>query len=260
MDDLTPSSTLPPLDAEGVVSPSPTQSLTTPRPEGGLDHSVSPSGTTSSGFLSVDITSDDMELVAGRATARSMKMAVDRVKLLRLAMRGLTAKQAAQALGVGEAVAMHHYRDPVFQKTVMERVSKVFGEGDNLFKGRVKTLHERIQEQAERSFEGLVEMLEKDSLPDSIRMKIHQDFLDRSPDSQKEGTLNLKMPIDAVQLSLAAQVALELDSKRQSVPPSTIGRVVGHSDSPPPPPPPPEEETSTRVEMTKVVEIGGRRT
>ena len=158
----------------------------------------------------------DLNLIADRPHARVLKQAVNRAQLLRLAMRGITAKTAAKILGVGESVALFHYRDPEFQKEVMRRVSGALQTGDGLFVEKAKTLHERLQEQAERSFEDLIKMLEDDRLQPHLRVKINQDFLDRCSDSQKEATLNHKtVPLDPNQLALAAQTAVEMDLRRE---------------------------------------------
>jgi len=163
--------------------------------------------------LSLEINDRDLELISGPPTARQLKQSVDRVQLLRMAMRGLNASEAAKALGIGKEVALHHYRSPDFQKEVMTRVSNVFGSLDTAYNNRVLTLTERIQAQAEKSFEDLVQMLEDDKLPLHLRVKVNQDFLDRCEDTKKESQVTNNVKIDASQLLIAAQVALEMDPR-----------------------------------------------
>ena len=211
--------------------------------------------------LSVELPyeSRDLELVAGRPTARQMKRAVARVQLLRLAMRGMNAKQAAQAVGLPESTVLLHYRDPEFQEEVMKRVSGALGSSDANFKGKVKTLHERIEEQAEASFQDLVEMLENEKLPLHLRARINQDFLDRCQASQKENTLNVKgLTIDPNQLIVAAQVAMEIDQRRQS-PCERSEPSLPPDDFPSPVHPPSSTISSLKAEVVPIEAGRGKR-
>lgn len=133
-------------------------------------------------------------------------------------MRGMNASEAAKALGIGHAIALHHYKDPKFQEEVMRRVSSVFGVMDKNFNTKVLSLTERIQQQAEKSFEDLVNMLEDDKLSAHLRVKINQDFLDRCEDTKKEAGVTNNVKIDAGQLLIAAQVALEMDPRLKKGP------------------------------------------
>lgn len=174
-----------------------------------------PSNTTSivessSRELSLDFSDRDLSILE-EPTARQLRRSVLRVQLLRLAQRGLKAKQAAQALNIPESQALTHYRDPLFQKEVMLRVSTVFSGSDNEFASRALTLHEKIQQQAEKSFDELARLLQEDVLPTSLKVKVHQDFLNRSEESQPMTKVTHSgMPFDAEKLAIAAVAAEEI--------------------------------------------------
>lgn len=133
-----------------------------------------------------------------------------RMALLRLAMKGVTAKKAAEILGCNPSTARTHYADPTFKRAVYEKVREAFGEIDEAFETASKTLHERIQEQALKSFQDLVALLERNDLGHAHRIKINQDFLNRCEESQPLAKHTTQL--EPAALARASQVAREMEA------------------------------------------------
>lgn len=142
---------------------------------------------------------------------RLLKQAVLRRQLLRLAMKGVDATQAARIVGCSKWTTREIYREPRFRQEVMGKVEGAFADIDHIFREKKKSLHERIDEQAERSFEGLVSLLDDTDTSNHLKAKIHMDFLDRSAESQKQTVVN-HARLDPQQLIAAARTAVEMDN------------------------------------------------
>ncbi len=141
---------------------------------------------------------------------KQMSTAVRRQLLLRLAMKGLSAKDAAPLVGCSVACARMVYADPVFRRDVDKMVQGAFADIDSRFIEKKKTLHERLEEQAEESFSDLVNMLRDENLLPSLRVKINQDFLNRSQQTMAQTQVNhAKMTPEM--LIRAASVAREIE-------------------------------------------------
>lgn len=162
----------------------------------------------------VDLSVDDLEFVAPGPSATELRKSVTRLKLLRLAQQGLNATTAAKALGISPSQARVHYADPSFQKEALGRVSKAFAGMDDNFLSATKTFAERLEEQAERSFDALVTMLEEKRLSPALEARVHQDFMDRSQESMKNMRAVSKTEIDPTLLARAARTASEMDAAR----------------------------------------------
>lgn len=152
----------------------------------------------------------DEAISVDKVGARALRINIIRVNLARLAMRGLTAKQAAKALNISHEQAYKHYRDPEFKRNVLGRVSEAFGASDERFAEQKLSLTELINEQAYASFFDLVALLKDPECTVSLKAKIHQDFLDRTQEGAKHSVSTQN--IDASQLAIAAKVALEITS------------------------------------------------
>lgn len=146
----------------------------------------------------------------GFSRDRLLTTSVMRVQLLRLAMKGLNATQAAKVVGCAPETARSHYATPEFRRAVLEKVEQAFEGIDAAFIEKKASLHEMLEEQATRSCEELIQMLEGSDLHPSLRVKIHQDFLNRVEDSAPTAKHSYKM--DATDLRHAAKVAQEMDS------------------------------------------------
>lgn len=140
---------------------------------------------------------------------RLLKTAVTRTRLLRLAMRGMHAKAAAEVVGVSPQTARMHYADPDFRRAVLEKVNDAFADVDSAFEKKIVSLHERLEEQAARSFDELVLLAADTELHPALKVKIHQDFLNRVDESKPLSGTTTKF--DATQLQRAALVAREMD-------------------------------------------------
>ena len=142
---------------------------------------------------------------------RLITTSVLRIQLMRLAMKGMTATDAAKALGCCSKTALMHYKSKEFRQAVFNKVEHAFEDIDQTFVEQKKTLHEKLEEQAARSFEDLVNMLGDEKLPSAHRIKINQDFLNRSEQTQPMHKVTTG-GVDADVLMRAAQVASEMEA------------------------------------------------
>lgn len=140
---------------------------------------------------------------------RLLSTEVCRAQLLRLAMKGLPAAQAAKVVGCSAETARAHYRSPDFRRACLAKVEAAFeGIDEQLFQ-KQKSLHEKIEEQASRSCDELIMMVEDPDLHKSLKVKIHQDFMNRVQDSSQ---VTRSMKIEPADLAHAAKVGREMDN------------------------------------------------
>lgn len=144
---------------------------------------------------------------------RLLRTSVTRTQLVRLAMRGLHASEAAKLLGIHPATARSHYNDPDFRRTVLGKVDGAFAGTDAAFVERTRTLTERLEEQASKSFEELQAMLVPEgpwgTVSHNLRFRIHKDFMDRFTETAPVS--RSQVSIDPIQLQVAARAAGEMD-------------------------------------------------
>lgn len=146
---------------------------------------------------------------------RLLTSTVTRVQLVRYAMRGMNATEAAKLAGISEATARRHYADPEFRRLVVGRVDRAWVGSDASFNERTKSLAEKIEEQAAKSFDSLVQMLDPDTnggvgISDNLKFRIHTTFLDRHSETAQISKGQFK--IDPLQMMHAAGVAAEMDT------------------------------------------------
>jgi hypothetical protein len=149
---------------------------------------------------------------APEAGGKLMTQAVRRAQLLRLALRGVNAKKAAEVIGCSHATARAVYADPEFRKGCLGRLDDAFADIDASFATRKRSLIERMEEKAEVAFETLVGLLEAHDTKDVYKIKIAQDFLDRNPTTQAGHVVRTGPLADPDKLSQAARVAREMDN------------------------------------------------
>jgi len=152
----------------------------------------------------------DLNLDGLEVRDRLLTTSVTKAQLLRLAMKGLNATQAAKVVGCSAETARSHYATPDFRRAVLAKVEEAFEGIDLAFAERRKDLHQMLEEQAYSSCEELIAMVGNPDLHPSLKVKIHQDFLNRVEDSAQQTKHSYKM--DANDLRQAAQVAKEMDS------------------------------------------------
>lgn len=142
---------------------------------------------------------------------RLLSTSVLRTKLLRLAMRGMIASEAAKVVGCHPATARGHYQDPAFRKAVIGRVEGAFAGTDVAFLESTKTMAEKLEEQAAKSFDELKGMLDgkygEVNMP--LRFRINKDFLDRHAETAT--VTKSQVTINPMQLQVAALAAREMD-------------------------------------------------
>jgi len=141
---------------------------------------------------------------------RLLTTSVTKAQLLRLAMKGLNATQAAKIVGCSAETARSHYSTPDFRRAVLAKVEEAFEGIDQAFITKRKGLHEMLEEQALRSCEELIAMVEMPELHPSLKVKIHQDFLNRVEDSAPQSKSTYKL--DPGELRHAGNVAKEMDN------------------------------------------------
>jgi hypothetical protein len=148
---------------------------------------------------------------------RLLRTAVLRAQLLRLALRGLTAKQSSEILRCSYFSARQHYHDPAFRAQVLARVEGAMANADERFDAGARTLHQRLADTSEKAFEILQEMLvnaEDAGVTPGLRAKIALEFMDRNPDlaPTHKSEHNHKHTFSAEDLALASRTATEMNA------------------------------------------------
>jgi hypothetical protein len=138
-----------------------------------------------------------------------VKQLVVRARLLRFALRGLNARQAAQLIGEPYQTVRAIYADPTFKREVQQRINGAFEGVDSQFVAEQKTVTDAIKDKAGAAFNYLCELLEDPNAHPGYRMRAAQDILDRNEDTQAGSTITKR--IDPAQLALAARTAQEMD-------------------------------------------------
>lgn len=140
-----------------------------------------------------------------------LRQAVRRAQLLRCALRGLTAKDAAAFVGCSHATACGVYNDPGFRRMVLEKQAGVFEGVDERFEKKQLSLHERIERKAVDAFEKLCDLLDSPETNPSLQFRVAQDILDRTPEVAKAAPRAAE-DLESV-LRIAASAASDMDAK-----------------------------------------------
>lgn len=150
---------------------------------------------------------------------RLLKTAITRAQLLRLALRGLNARQASEALSISVYSARSHYADPSFRSQVMTRVEGSLAYADEKFDAQAKTLHAKLAEAGERAFDELVDMLGTKTTPLGLRVKIGLEMMDRHPElsATRKSEVHHTHALTAGDLALAARTASEMTSDNPNI-------------------------------------------
>lgn len=156
------------------------------------------------------MTDEEIKIPQAITDTRLLKTAVLRSQLLRLAQKGLNATEASKVLTISSATARMHYSDPSFRREVLGAMERAFEGIDADFAAKRKSLHDLIEAQAYDSFHQLVDMLNADDLHPSIRMRINQDFLNRTEEGAQQSRTTVAF--EAKDLAIAARAAREMDN------------------------------------------------
>lgn len=140
---------------------------------------------------------------------------VREAKLLRLAMQGLNASQAAPIVGCSKELARMIFAKPEFRRKVLGKVNAAFAEVDDGLAGRAKSLHERISDAGERAFEELMGLLDNRDTHPSLKARVAQDLLNRHPEASQRSVVAHER-FDPKQLQEAARGAREMDEARKA--------------------------------------------
>jgi hypothetical protein len=117
---------------------------------------------------------------------KHLRRAILFTKLLRCAIRGMSAKEAAKYVGCWRGVAQEIYRDPSFRAQVRERVESSMASGDAEFMQREQTLQDKIAAASNKAFDVLQEMLEDTQQDPRLRVRVAEGFLDRNPEAARK--------------------------------------------------------------------------
>lgn len=93
---------------------------------------------------------------------------------------------------------------------MLAKVESAFEGIDKAFEQKRKGLHEMLEEQALKSCEELISMVEMPELHPSLKVKIHQDFMNRVEASAPQSKSTYKL--DPGELRHAGKVAQEMDN------------------------------------------------
>lgn len=148
-----------------------------------------------------------------------LRREVQKRQILRLALRGLTAKQTSEALGIGVYTVRAWYADPEFRRVVLSKVEGALAYADETFLRQNKTLHQKIAEKSESAFEKMCEMMDSPNVSEGLRLRVCQDFLDRNPEAAKHSSVEHEHMhrFSAEELRNAAKTASEMDLKTPRV-------------------------------------------
>lgn len=163
--------------------------------------------------LKLNIPDNDAALAAELCgEPRLVRQVARRAWLLRLAMRGLNAKEAAAIVGCSPAVVRDMYRDDNFKAEVKRRINVALDTGDEKFVAAQLTLAEKIRRKGDKAFEILCTLLEDPDVHPATRVRIAQDLLNRNEETQA-GFQVTKKTFDTEKLRHAALVAAEMDGR-----------------------------------------------
>lgn len=149
--------------------------------------------------------------LAVEASPRLLTTAITRAQLLRGALQGLTATQAAVVCKCSAATARHVYADPSFKAEVLKKVEAAFEGVDLTFVERKKTTFERIQEYGDKAFDELISIMEDTDTHKALKVRVATNILDRIPETRAGEVHEHHLGFDPEQLSHAAKVAREMD-------------------------------------------------
>lgn len=162
-----------------------------------------------------------------------LRREVQRRQILRLALRGFTAKQTSEALGIGYYTVRAWYSEPQFRQQVLSKVEGALAYADELFQKQSKTLHAKIAERSEKAFDKLCEMMDSPGTSDSLKFRICDSFLDRNPEASKHSAVDHTGQVDhrfsTEELALAARAAEEMNSK---IPSRKVIAITGEEVAP----------------------------
>lgn len=139
-------------------------------------------------------------------------------KLVRMAMKGVTASEAARLVGCHQQTALMYYKRPDFRKRVMNKIQGAFEGVDEGFSEELESMHEKLKRAAEKSYDELMAMLSGEVAGVQVghKIKIAQDFMNRNPDTQAGFIHRNGDKLDPDQLRLAATAAREMDASSKN--------------------------------------------
>lgn len=145
---------------------------------------------------------------------KTLKNAVVRSRLKRLAMMGKNAVEAAAVIGWSPQAVRNIFRDASFRQDVLGTLEGVFDTLDTSLAEEQKTEAERLESFRTSAFEKMVS--EFDSYNANQRIKITLDMLDRSDTLNRRSTsIHKDAALTSETLANAHRAALEMDDIRE---------------------------------------------
>jgi predicted transcriptional regulator len=141
-------------------------------------------------------------------------VALRKQELLRLLISGKRTREAAKVLGLSPSTCRTYIRCPEFQQKLWNADRNLWARVDEEIRVSKLSTILRIQELSEQALENLEKLMDSDD--ESIVYKASADILDRNPDASKrsrQDTSSVNVTIDATQLALAAQTAMEMEAR-----------------------------------------------
>lgn len=158
----------------------------------------------------IDLSKLEGESLRQQVQPQALPKEVMRARLLRLALRGQNARQAAQACGYAYDTVRRIYADPAFQADFRKRVDLAFEDVDTEFIQSQKSLADKVSEKANTAFTVLCELLESEQTLAGHKIKIAQDILDRTAETATFSPRTTAL--DADKLRAAALAARDMDN------------------------------------------------
>ena len=142
---------------------------------------------------------------------RSLRYLVRQEALFRLAIRGYTAKSAAEQIGCSPSFAQAVFSKPEFKRRVLQAQDYAHRSTDVQWLEDKKTLGEQIKEKGQLAFDTLINLLESDDTAESVKVKIATDLLDRNNETAATAKQErvIKIDSDALQSAISASATMD---------------------------------------------------
>lgn len=146
---------------------------------------------------------------------KTLKNAVVRTRLKRLAMRGKNAVEAAACVGWSVAAVRNIYRDPDFRRDVLSALEGALEVVDEAFKEDEQSLNEQMEAFTRLAFNDL--MANFDNYNANQKIKVTLDLLDRNDATNRRHTAISKdaAALTPEVLANAARAGQEMDAIRE---------------------------------------------
>lgn len=133
-----------------------------------------------------------------------------------LFIAGLTFKEICARMGISRWLLCNYFRLPYIQRKIMDASNALWEKAKEELSNERVNLVKSIQEASARAFERMCELMESED--ERVAQKAAADILDRNSETSKTHRVDSTtrvMTLDATQLALAAQAAVEIESAKE---------------------------------------------